>query len=291
LINRLVIVGVGLIGGSLALALKKAKFVRNIIGVGRSEVNLDIARDLKIVDQVVSNLSEAVVKADLVVLAAPLSTTRHLFAELRPILSEKTILTDVGSVKGGIVKDAEEQLGSLFCRFVPGHPIAGSEAKGAKSAFAELFLNHHVLLTPSSQTDSKAVSLVEDMWRAAGARVSFLNNLEHDQNLALTSHLPHILAYVLMNLVEDKGGVDKLESMMGGGFRDTTRIASSDPEIWTDIILANREEILSAASQYKTRLIEFIEALEVMDGNRILGLIKRAKQARDSFVIPDANNA
>ena len=283
--------GVGLIGGSLALALKKAKFVRNIIGVGRSEVNLNIARDLRIVDEIVVNLSDAVAEADLIVLAAPLSATRPLFAELRPILSETTILTDVGSVKGGIVKDAEEQLGASFCRFVPGHPIAGSEAKGAKSAFAELFLNHHVLLTPSQKTDSSAISLVEDMWRAAGARVSFLHNVEHDKKLALTSHLPHVLAYVLMNLIEDKGGVEKLESMMGGGFRDTTRIASSDPEIWADIILANREEILSACSQYQTKFTEFIGALEVMDGNRILDLIKRAKQARDTLVIPDANNA
>lgn len=283
--------GVGLIGGSLALALKKAKFVRSIIGVGRNEVSLNIARDLKIVDEIVMNLSEAVTEADLVVLAAPLGTTRHLFAELRPILSEKTILTDVGSVKGGIVRDAEEQLGSLFCRFVPGHPIAGSETKGAKAAFAELFLNHHVLLTPSPQTDPGAVSLVEGMWRAAGARVSFLHHLEHDQNLALTSHLPHILAYVLMNLVQDEGGVDKLGSMMGGGFRDTTRIASSDPEIWADIILANREEILGACSQYKNRFTEFMDALEVKDVNRILGLIKRGKQARDTSVIPDANNA
>ena len=283
--------GVGLIGGSLALALKKAKFVQNIIGVGRSEVNLNIARDLKIVDEIVVNLSEAVSGADLIVLAAPLGVTRPLFAELRPILSEKTILTDVGSVKGGIVKDAEEQLGASFCRFVPGHPIAGSEAKGAKSAFAELFLNHHVLLTPSLKTDSSAVSLVEDMWRAAGARVSFLPHSEHDKNLAITSHLPHILAYVLMNLLQDEGGVDKLESMMGGGFRDTTRIASSDPEIWVDIILANRKEILSACSQYKTRFTDFIDALEVMDGNRILDLIKKAKQARDTLLIPDANNA
>ena len=168
--------GVGLIGGSLALALKKGKFARNIIGVGRSEANLNIAKDLKIVDEIVINLSKAVKEADLVVLAAPLGATRHLFAELRPILSEKTILTDVGSVKGGIVKDAKEQLGSLFCRFVPGHPIAGSEAKGAKSAFAELFLNHNVLLTPSPQTDPDAVSLVGDMWRAAGARVSLLSH-------------------------------------------------------------------------------------------------------------------
>ncbi len=283
--------GVGLIGGSLALALKKAKFARNIIGVGRSEVNLNIARDLRIVDEIVVNLSDAVAEADLIVLAAPLSATRPLFAELRPILSETTILTDVGSVKGGIVKDAEEQLGASFCRFVPGHPIAGSEAKGAKSAFAELFLNHNVLLTPSQKTDSSAISLVEDMWRAAGARVSFLSHTEHDQNLATTSHLPHILAYVLMNLVQDESGVDKLESMVGGGFRDTTRIASSDPEIWVDIILANREEILSACSQYQTKFTEFISALEVMDGNRILDLIKRAKQARDTLIIPDANNA
>ena len=266
--------GVGLIGGSLALALKKAKFARNIIGVGRSEVNLNIARDLRIVDEIVVNLSDAVAEADLIVLAAPLSATRPLFAELRPILSETTILTDVGSVKGGIVKDAEEQLGASFCRFVPGHPIAGSEAKGAKSAFAELFLHHNVLLTPSQKTDSSAISLVEDMWRAAGARVSFLSHTEHDQNLATTSHLPHIIAYVLMNLVQDESGVDKLESMVGGGFRDTTRIASSDPEIWVDIILANREEILSACSQYQTKFTEFISALEVMDGNRILDLIK-----------------
>jgi len=284
-------VGVGLIGGSLALALKKAKFVRNIIGVGRSEANLNIARDLKMVDEIVLNLSEAVTDADLVVLAAPLSATQHLFRQLRPVLPEKTILTDVGSVKGGIVEDAEEQLGSLFRRFVPGHPIAGSETKGARSAFAELFLNHHVLLTPSQQTDPIAVGLVEDMWRAAGARVSFLPHLEHDKNLALTSHLPHILAYVLMNLVQDKDSVGELESMMGGGFRDTTRIASSDPEIWMDIILANREEILNVCSQYKNRFTEFTDALEMMDGNRILGLIKRAKKARDTFVIPDANNA
>ena len=184
MVNRLVIVGVGLIGGSLALALRKAGFSAEIIGVGRSSANLELAKRLKIIDRIENRASDAVRSADLVVLAVPVAVIRSVLEEIGPFLPASAVVTDVGSVKSGVMTDAKKILGESVSRFIPGHPIAGSDEKGAESSFAGLFLNHYVLLTPSKETDPKALALVEDMWVATGAHVALLNESKHDHNLA-----------------------------------------------------------------------------------------------------------
>ena len=289
MINRLLIVGVGLIGGSVALALRRAGFVESIIGLGRSQKNLIAARQLGIIDEIALNLSDAVESADMVLLAVPVGSTRNILRALKPFLNDKVVITDVGSVKGQIVADAREVLGKYFSRFVPGHPVAGSEERGSKSAYADLFANHHVLLTPTEATETDAVGLVKSMWEATGALVSLLDDKTHDFKLAITSHLPHVLAYSLMGLIASKGGARSFKGFMAGGFRDTTRIASSDSEIWTDILLNNQTEVLSACLHYKEQLIEFEEALNKKDSERLRKLIEGAKKTRDECILPDAN--
>lgn len=289
MISRLVIVGVGLIGGSVALALRKAGMVETIVGVGRSKRNLLAAKNLKIIDEATQNLGEAVESADMIILAAPVRATKGILEELAPLLSGKEVVTDVGSVKGQIVAAAKQSLGGSFSRFVPGHPIAGSEERGASSAFADLFVNHHVLLTPSRTTDPEATEKVKTMWEATGAIVSQIDEETHDIKLAVTSHLPHALAYSLMNLIVNEGGEDSFKGLMGGGFRDTTRIAASDPEIWTDIFISNREQILSAYLSFKEQLSDFMDALEKKDDVRILRFIELASKTRQRSLIPNAN--
>ena len=289
MINRLLIVGVGLIGGSVALALRRAGFVGSIIGLGRSQKNLITARNLGIIDGIALNLSSAVESADVVLLAVPVGSIRNILGTLKPFMNDKTVVTDVGSVKGKIVTDAREVLGECFSRFVPGHPVAGSEERGSESAYADLFVNHHVLLTPTQATDTDAVGIVKAMWEATGALVSLLDDETHDSMLAITSHLPHVLAYSLMGLIASKGGARSFKGFMAGGFRDTTRIASSDSEIWTDILLNNQKEVLSACLHYKEQLIEFVDALDKKDSERLRKLIESAKKTRDDCILPDAN--
>ena len=195
------IFGVGLIGGSLAMDLKKTGSVSRVIGVGRSRANLDKALEKGVIDEVAQSVGDAVNSADIIVLATPVNTINDLFAQIQPHMNAGKVITDVGSVKSGVIESARARLGSYFCRFVPGHPVAGREKSGIDAAVDGLFENHKVILTPADQTDKDAVDLVHRLWQDTGALLSYMDPVVHDRVLTVTSHLPHMLAYVMMNFL------------------------------------------------------------------------------------------
>lgn len=279
---RVAIAGVGLIGGSFGLALSAAGFGGELVGIGREQRRLDQAAASGAIDYGTTDMAAAVRGADVVLLAVPMGAMRPLLDDLAPMLEASTVVTDAGSVKGSVVADAAAALGSL-ARFVPGHPIAGTERSGAEAAFAELFQGRRVILTPTAETDEDAVARVQDLWRLTGAAVERLPVDEHDRLLASTSHLPHMLAFGLVDALargEDPEGVFRYAA---GGFRDFTRIASSDPVVWRDICLANREALLAALDAYREDLDALTAEVRAGDGDGLLQRFERAKAARDRF--------
>ncbi len=283
MIGRLAILGVGLIGGSLALALRRAHHVGEVVGAGRREDNLRRAVELGVVDRYSLDPAEAVAGADVVVLAVPLGAMEALCRRIAPVLGPATILTDVGSAKGAVVQAVRAAFGRLPEGFVPGHPIAGTEQSGVEAAFADLFYHRRVILTPLAETGLRALGEVREMWEATGAIVEEMAVDHHDHVLAATSHLPHMLAFALVDSLarlEDKHEVFRYAA---GGFRDFTRIASSDPVMWRDICLANREALLEMMGRFRGDLDRLAEAVDSGDGDTLLEIFRRAKAARDAF--------
>lgn len=283
MIRRLAILGVGLIGGSLALALRRARHVGEVVGSGRREANLRRAVELGVIDHYSLDPAEAAAGADVVVLAVPLGAMEGLCRRIAPALGPETILTDVGSAKRAVVQAVEVGLGALPVGFVPGHPIAGTEQSGVEAAFADLFYHRRVILTPLPSTALRALGEVREMWEATGAVVEEMDVAHHDHVLAATSHLPHMLAFALVDSLarlEDKHEVFRYAA---GGFRDFTRIASSDPVMWRDICLANREALLEMMGRFRDDMDRLAEAIEQGDGDTLLEIFRRAKQARDTF--------
>lgn len=283
LVNKIAIIGVGLIGGSLACALKKINAVASVSGYGRDENNLKKAVSLGVIDTYSLNIEEVVSDADIVVLATPLSTADKLFSTMSASLKETVIVTDVGSAKSTIVKSARENLGELFARFVPGHPIAGKEESGVEAACAELFDAHRVILTPVVETNSEALNLITEMWKLTGAEVVNLDVEHHDAILAATSHLPHMLAYALVDCLSDMDESEQIFEFAAGGFADFTRIASSHPHMWHDICFSNREQLLRAMDQFDQHLNQIREAIKNDDSDALLDIFERAKASRDKF--------
>lgn len=281
-INRLAIIGVGLIGGSLALALKKAGAVNTITGYARSTESLQQAKALGIVDVTASSISEAVKDADMVFVAVPMGAMASVFAEIAPHLSQHTVLTDGGSAKSQVIAAARQALGEQAHQFVAGHPIAGTEHSGPAAAFAELYHDHRVVLTPTNENQSEAVAQVREMWQSCGAQVCEMSAETHDNVLAATSHLPHILAFNLVGMLSERNDCDDVLRYAAGGFRDFSRIASSDAVMWRDICLTNREAILALLNQYQQGLSDIADAIENGDGAHLHDVFSRAKQARDS---------
>ncbi len=277
-LNRVAIIGVGLIGGSLGLALKEKGVAKRVIGVGRREESLKIALKRNEVDEVTTDLAQGVRDADLVVIATPLELAVETFEKILPHLEKGCVVTDVGSVKGPILKRIDHPF------FVGGHPLAGSEKKGPQAARPDLFREATVVLTPRENTDEKALTLVKSMWQDIGARALFLDCELHDELVAFTSHLPHILAVSLTSLIGKVASKEeKVLSLMGEGFRDTTRIAASPPSMWKQICLANREKILKALKRFKETLSEMEEALLQEEGDRLLHRFEKAKEIRDKL--------
>jgi prephenate dehydrogenase len=277
-INKVTIIGVGLIGGSLGLALKEKKIAKRVIGVGRREESLKIARERNEVDEVTTDLVSGVKDADLVVLATPLELTVETFKKIIPHLKEGCVVTDVGSVKGPILKRIDHPL------FIGGHPLAGSEKRGPQAARAALFKEATVVLTPIEKTDEKALALVKGTWQDLGAKVLFLSPEIHDELVAFTSHLPHILATSLTNLIAELAEKEeRVLSLMGEGFRDTTRIAASPPNMWKEICFTNREEVSKAIKRFKEILSEMEEALAKEEGDNLLHKFEKAKETRDKL--------
>lgn len=284
MIRRLAIIGVGLIGGSLALALRRAGGVEEVVGCGRREANLRKARDLGIVDRYTGDVAMAVEGADVVFLAVPLGAMRGTLEAMRDRLAPGAVVTDGGSVKGSVIEDLRAVFGEPPGFFVPGHPIAGTERSGPEAAFATLYRNRRVILTPLAGTDPAAVSRVEAMWRLCGAEVSQMSPHHHDEILAATSHLPHLLAYSLVDSLARLKENDEIFRYAAGGFRDFTRIASSNPEMWRDICLANQRPLQGMLTRFAEELRELAAILEESDGEALLALFERAKRARDNYV-------
>ena len=274
---RLAVIGVGLIGGSFALALKKAKAVSHVVGVGRSAANLELARERGIVDSIAKDVGDA----DLVLVAAPVGQYQRIFSSLS---ASKAIITDAGSTKRDVVAAARQALGRTIGRFVPGHPIAGAEKSGAAAASAELFRDRRVVLTPLKENDAAVVARVEALWAACGARVSRMPADEHDAVLAAVSHLPHLLAFGLVHEVAGRGNSEQLFSFAAGGFRDFTRIASSHPEMWRDICLANKDRLLEELSRFSAKIDSLKEMLERGDGAALEKRFAEARRARDQWL-------
>ncbi|MDA3869295.1 MAG: prephenate dehydrogenase/arogenate dehydrogenase family protein [Gammaproteobacteria bacterium] len=282
-VQTVCIIGTGLIGGSLALALKQAGFCRHVIGAGRTEATLQKAVELGVIDHYEMDYAVAVKDADVVVVAVPLSAMKNVFEQIAPALSATAVVTDAGSAKQSVIKDAELALAKNFKRFVAGHPISGTEKSGVTAALVDLYKNRKVILTPTDRADADAVKLVTEMWQAAGAEVESMSARHHDLVLAGTSHLPHILAFGLVDCLNNLEGVDEVFRFAAGGFRDFTRIASSDPVMWRDICLSNREDIFRMLEKYQQQLQTIHQALQDSDGEALINIFARAKQARDQF--------
>ena len=284
MIQRLAIVGVGLIGGSLARALRGARAVEEVVGCGRSLPNLERAVELGVIDRFSQDPAAAVAGADLVFVSVPLGAMRGIFTAIRGSLDANAILTDGGSVKGSVVADARAAFGRVPPRLVPGHPIAGTERSGVDASFPELYRNRRVILTPLPDTEPEAVEWVDWMWRACGAQVSRMSVTHHDEILAATSHLPHMLAFGLVDALARMDETEEIFRYAAGGFRDFTRIASSSPVMWRDICIANREALSAMLGRFSVELTDLAESIRRGDGEQLLQIFERAKSARDRYV-------
>jgi prephenate dehydrogenase len=283
MIKHLCVIGVGLIGGSLALALKKAGYVEKVTGIGRSLQNLQTAQQLEVIDHYETDYASALADADLVFVSVPIGAMGDVFAQIQPHLKPGAIISDGGSAKQQVIDAAREALGSQIKQFVPGHPIAGTEKSGAEAAFDSLYQDRRVILTPLAENSRTDIDKVRTMWQAAGAAVDEMDARHHDLVLAGTSHLPHILAFALVDCLNKVEDVDEIFKYAAGGFRDFTRIASSDPVMWRDICLSNTDAILAMMQNYQQQIDELKHCIEQGDGESILALFKAAKDARDNF--------
>ena len=287
MIDKLALIGVGLIGGSLARALRDAGQAREIVGHGRGLANLQRAVELGVIDRVETTLPAAVRDADMIVLATPVGSMEKILQAIAPYVMPTAVVTDAGSVKGAVVETARRVLGDKFSRFVPGHPIAGTERSGVDASFASLYVGRRVVLTPVPETNADAVARVRAMWQAAGAEVVNMTVEHHDTVLAATSHLPHLLAYALVDMLARLDDKDEIFAYAAGGFRDFTRIASSDPVMWRDISLANRDAIVRLLKQYRSELDGLIKAVAAGEGEKLHTLFARAKATRDALTAND----
>jgi len=281
-LNRIVIFGVGLIGGSFALALKRTNAVKQVIGVGRRAETLRRAQSLGIIDAIGD--ASSVAGADLVLIAAPVAQTEALLRELAPHLQAGTVVTDAGSTKSDVVQAARAALGDKIAQFVPGHPIAGREQNGPEAALAELYQGKKVVLTALPENAPESVAMVASAWQLCGAHVHHLSADEHDAVFAAVSHLPHLLAYALVDDIAARDNADRLFQYAASGFRDFTRIAGSSPEMWRDISLANRTALLAELDAYTAQLSSLRALLEASDGAALEQVYARAQSARQAWI-------
>jgi len=284
MIERLCIIGVGLIGGSLARALREAGYCKTVVGAGRSPENLRHAVELGVIDSFETDLARAVAGADMVLVAVPLGAMEAVFSAIRGSLADDAVLTDAGSAKVSVIEAARRAFGVVPANFVPGHPIAGIERSGVAAALPDLYRNRRVILTPLPETAADPVRRVRSMWEVAGAEVVDMEPVHHDEVLAATSHLPHVLAFTLVESLARLHDKAEIFEYAAGGFRDFTRIASSDPVMWRDICLANGAAIQQMIERFIDDLQVLDAAVEAGDGERLLQIFGDAKAARDRFV-------
>ncbi len=284
MIRKLAIIGVGLIGGSLARALRAAGEVEQVVGCGRGEVNLKRGVELGVIDSYTHDVGEAVDGADMVFVAVPLGAMRGVFEQMNGRLSADAVVTDGGSAKGSVINDFYAVCSDHTTQFVPGHPIAGTEHNGVEASFAELYRNRRVIITPTAASSDEAVQRVTGMWEACGAEVVEMAVDHHDRVLAATSHLPHMLAFGLVDALARMEEHEEIFRYAAGGFRDFTRIASSNPTMWRDICISNGVALSRMISSFADELHALAESVEQGDGERLLEIFQRAKDARDAYV-------
>jgi prephenate dehydrogenase len=285
--NQAVIIGVGLIGGSLGMILRRKQLASSVVGVGRRIENLKTAVSVGAIDRYVVDPREAVKDADLVILATPVDTYERHLKEWASCLRPGAIVTDVGSVKGDLVVRSERQI-PAGVHFVGAHPIAGKEKTGAAAGSEDLFSGRRCILTPTQQTDPQALEQVQALWQEAGAVVLTMDPQLHDKILGAVSHLPHVAAFALMSaLVDIRREVPALDlaGHSGGGLRDTTRIAASSPEMWRDIFIWNQENVVSCIRAYERSLGELRRLIQTRDAAGIEKMLERAKEEREKFPV------
>jgi prephenate dehydrogenase len=282
--ERVAIIGVGLIGGSFGLALKEAKRAGHVVGIGRGVANLKLAADRGCIDSFARDIEVGVEGADLILVATPVSFFRNVLTEVKPNLRPDALITDGGSTKRDVVRAARAALGSRVGQFVPAHPIAGAEKSGAGAATPNLFRDKRVVLTPLKENSREAVRGVTAAWGACGARLSKMTPEEHDEVLAAVSHLPHLLAYALVGDMARRKNAAQLFGFAAGGFRDFTRIASSHPEMWRDICIANRDKLIREVRSFEKQLGRLEVLMKAGDARRLEKSFAAARDARERWL-------
>jgi prephenate dehydrogenase len=285
--EKLVVIGVGLIGGSVAIALRKAGQVDKIVGVGRGRANIQRALELGVIDEASDDVAAAVQDADIVLMAVPVQQNDRVLTSLAASISARTLLTDAGSTKMDFVAAIRRSMPRHLANIVPAHPIAGAELTGVDAASAGLFNNRNVVLTPLVETQAVAVERVQAMWQACGASVSRMSAEHHDRVFSAVSHLPHMLAYALVHMIATREDARELFSFAAGGFRDFTRIASSSPEMWRDIATANREALLADIAQFQQQLAELAKLIGTADADQLGRIFETARNARNAWLRRD----
>lgn len=286
MINKLCIIGVGLIGGSIAKAARQRGLAASIVGFGRPEdiENLTTAKRLAVIDEYYTDIQQAVKNADCVMIATPVGSFEAIFKQLKPYWSKETIYTDAGSTKGSVLTAAKSVFGEVPTNFVPAHPIAGAEKSGADAAIVDLFKDKRLIITPLENTDKQALATIQAFWEGLGSHISLMDVEHHDTVLAATSHLPHILAYALVDLLGRKDETVEIFKYAAGGFKDFTRVASSDPTMWQDICMANKDEIIPLIAQLRGELEGIEKMLQEDKKQPLFDTFSYAKNARQRFL-------
>lgn len=283
MLERVLVIGLGLIGGSFAIGLKKRALVKHVVGFDLNLSECQRGLQLGVIDEHADDLIKAAANADLIMLAVPVNAIESILIKIAPVLKPDTLITDVGSTKMNIIEAAQRVFNVLPSHFVPGHPIAGAEKSGVGAANADLFERHKVILTPLAETDAEATCKIAALWQSLGAEVLEMTPQRHDEVLAATSHLPHILAFSLVDTLAHEEQNKDIFRYAAGGFRDFTRIAASDPVMWHDICDANREAILDQIDQFTSGLSRLRTAIEHGDSETLLSIFTRARVAREFF--------
>lgn len=284
--KRLCVIGTGLIGGSIARAARAQNLCDEIVAFGREKnlPNLQLAKDLGVIDEFYTNMAAALEQADLVIVATPVGSMQNIFEAIKPYWNPQTLYSDAGSTKGSVVAAVRAVFGEVPVNFVPAHPIAGAERSGVDASTTDLFKNRRLILTPLDNTDNIAVERLQQFWQAIGSSVSIMNVEHHDTVLAATSHLPHILAFALVGLLGRKDEQREIFKYAAGGFKDFSRIASSDPTMWQDICLANKTEIIPLIQQFQAELSHIEQMLQQDQAQQLFDSFTYARNARQRFL-------
>jgi prephenate dehydrogenase len=282
MINKITIIGVGLIGGSLAKAIKENNLAKVVFGFGRDLNRLEAAQKANVIDQFSTNLKDAINDSDIVIIATPVGSFKEILSEIKPFLTSKIVISDVGSTKTNIASIVSQTLGDYSNYFIPAHPIAGKEKSGFEASEANLFNNRKVIITPLETSNPNSISLIQKMWEGTGADVDFMSPESHDELLGMTSHLPHMLAFSLVNYLISKNPSASIYA--AGGFKDFSRIASGDAVMWRDICIQNKDQIISHIKGYQKTLNSLVDAIENENSDELDLLFTSAKKTRDSWV-------